>query len=177
MKKVTLISIITLIGFACSPETEVNELDDQVSLRQTASMVPSACCDPLIELTIYNPSSNPEYGYYLPNIITPEGDGENDTFQMLNVAKDFTYEMQVYSLDGRMVFEGTDLANGNGPFAGLDMKGNALPDGKYTYRITSRDFDAEGSVCVATSSETICLGDCRFIDMLDSIRQNAEACD
>ncbi len=68
----------------------------------------------------------------LTNIFTPNNDGDNETFELLNL-EGRTVDITVYNRWGVEVFEAKDYQN---DWAGLDKKGNNLADGTYFYAVT-----------------------------------------
>lgn len=72
-----------------------------------------------------------DYGYYVPNAFTPNGDGINDEFLPLgNAIQLETYDLQIFDRWGQQLFQSTD------PAKGWDGKvgGGVAPDGVYVYR-------------------------------------------
>jgi gliding motility-associated-like protein len=74
----------------------------------------------------------------VPNIFTPNGDGLNDTFDVLEKSRNITLTKTVVFSNDRLVFEADDerLWDGN------DQQGNPLPQGEYKFFITA--IDKEG---------------------------------
>lgn len=74
---------------------------------------------------------------FIPNVFTPNGDGQNDTFQVVGLAID-EFRMEVYDRWGLKMYETTSLQKGwNG---GVDNRsGDAVPDGSYYYIIDMKD--------------------------------------
>jgi gliding motility-associated-like protein len=75
----------------------------------------------------------------VPNIFTPNGDGLNDTFDVLEKSRNITLKKTVVFSNDRIVFETDDerLWDGN------DQQGNPLPQGEYKFFITA--IDKEGN--------------------------------
>jgi len=77
-----------------------------------------------------------EYVYYAANAFTPNGDGINDNFQPIaNVVDLATYELQIFSRWGEVIFETND------PWTGWDgsVGGSTVQDGVYAYRVYAID--------------------------------------
>jgi gliding motility-associated-like protein len=81
-----------------------------------------------------------------PNVITPNGDGINDVYD-LNTA--FTsclpYQLSVFNRWGNLVYEQTFETS---PFAGLDQAGTKLAAGVYFYKLTYGEFEKSGFISV-----------------------------
>ena len=45
----------------------------------------------------------PEHGIIIPNIFTPNGDGKNDVFTVLNYTEDQPLQMKIYTRWGKQV--------------------------------------------------------------------------
>ena len=84
---------------------------------------------------------------YLPNAFTPDGDGLNDDFKVINPPDNIeSFAMYIYNRWGQKVFETKDITHGwDGTF-----QGKASPSGTYVYRIeysiAAYDFDTNGTV-------------------------------
>lgn len=74
------------------------------------------------------------------NIITPEGNGQNDVWIIANIQNYPDHEIRLYDRWGRMVNQYTQY---NNTWNGVDDKGKELPDGTYYYVI---DFKSSGKV-------------------------------
>src|SRR5690606_41955388 len=47
-------------------------------------------------------------GFFLPNVITPNGDGENDTFEVLGLYKFDRVELEIINRFGKTIFQSSD---------------------------------------------------------------------
>jgi gliding motility-associated-like protein len=65
---------------------------------------------------------------FIPNIITPNGDGQNDTFTMPDLP-DGPWQLHIYSRWGRLVYQTTNYRQ--------DWNAPGLPDGLYYYYLQS----------------------------------------
>jgi gliding motility-associated-like protein len=73
----------------------------------------------------------------VPNIFTPNNDGENDAFFVTcNEIESFT--MSIYSVNGDLVFS---TENPEDKWTGIDLRGNYLEDGVYYYLINAIGSD------------------------------------
>ncbi len=84
---------------------------------------------------------------FLPNAFTPDGDGLNDDFKVINPPDNIeSFAMYIYNRWGQKVFETKDITHGwDGTF-----QGKASPAGTYVYLIENSiagyDFDTNGTV-------------------------------
>jgi gliding motility-associated-like protein len=65
--------------------------------------------------------------YRVPNVITPNGDGKNDTFEIRELQESIS--LQIYNRWGKLVWASADYQN--------DWTGRELAQGTYFYRIAS----------------------------------------
>ncbi|MFN8285774.1 MAG: gliding motility-associated C-terminal domain-containing protein [Chitinophagales bacterium] len=74
----------------------------------------------------------PDYGIFTPNAFTPNGDGENDYWQLFTALPSIKQiEVQVFNRIGELVFESTDL---NFKWDGT-YKGKYADNGVYVYQL------------------------------------------
>ena len=66
----------------------------------------------------------------IPNIITPNGDDENETWNLIDIPDLFLYNIVITDRQGRRVYEAKDYQN---DWNAVDQNGNALPNGVYFY--------------------------------------------
>ena len=106
--------------------------------------VPGGCEDDAITLVTIDPCTT----LIIPDIITPNGDGLNDTWTLGNIdilnAKGIPYTIQVFARGGALVFSSTSYSNADG-FNGT-YKGNKLPEGAYWFVITTPEKTYKGAV-------------------------------
>lgn len=66
----------------------------------------------------------------IPNIITPNGDDENETWNLIDIPDLFLYDIVITDRQGRRVYEAKDYQN---DWNATDQNGNKLPNGVYFY--------------------------------------------
>jgi gliding motility-associated-like protein len=73
----------------------------------------------------------------MPNIFTPNGDGSNDTFNVLDLSKHIgqVNYMAIRNKDGELVYE----SNSSAPWDGMNTRGVACEQGSYLYSIVATD--------------------------------------
>ncbi|MEX1002003.1 MAG: gliding motility-associated C-terminal domain-containing protein [Crocinitomicaceae bacterium] len=71
----------------------------------------------------------------IPNLITPNGDGYNDTWQIMNIEIFTEHELTIFNIYGQVIYEAAPYSN---DWQG-DYNGNPLPDGTYFYLLTLND--------------------------------------
>ena len=115
------------------------------------------CCDnnTLSGMDV-NTIADPQDDVLFYDIITPNGDGFNDGFQIDNISLYPNNVLSIYNDQDVLVYETTDYGSNNNFFVGFNSSTNlALLDGTYRYQLT---FDApdgvqnirNGFVCVVT---------------------------
>jgi gliding motility-associated-like protein len=82
-----------------------------------------------------------------PNVITPNGDQNNDELDLDNYFTEcIEYKLTITNRWGNLVFE---QSQGTEPFGGKDVSGNELVDGVYFYSITFEDRQLNGFITIA----------------------------
>ena len=78
----------------------------------------------------------PAAALFVPNLFSPNGDGQNDTFRLYGPSVS-TITWRVYDRQGNQLFEANDLAAGwNG-----EHQGRPVPNGVYLWRISGEHVD------------------------------------
>ena len=80
--------------------------------------------------------------FEISNLLTPNGDGQNDTWQIEDANLIMGCSVKIYNRWGQPVYETTDYHN---EWDGT-KDGDALPDGVYFYSILCQDKDYSGSI-------------------------------
>ena len=87
-------------------------------------------------LVLVTESPPPAATLFVPNLFSPNGDGQNDTFQLYGPGVS-SITWQVYDRQGNRLFEATDLAAGwNG-----EHQGRPVPNGVYLWKISGKLAD------------------------------------
>jgi len=73
--------------------------------------------------------------FFIPTGFSPNGDGVNDTWQILNIESFPDAEIKVYTIWGEIIFE----TIGNQKIFDATFNGNPLPDGNYYYIVDLRN--------------------------------------
>ena len=82
----------------------------------------------------------------IPTGFSPNGDGNNDVFNIYGIAESSSYELEIYNRWGEMIFRSVDKAHGwDGSFNGAPA-----PLGIYAYRyniiMNGKTYKSKGSV-------------------------------
>jgi gliding motility-associated-like protein len=128
------------ISYSWSPETGLSCYDcktplvnNPVSRTYTCSIIsPVTGCpaNELFILTFDEIAPLPEE-FWIPNVFTPNGDGVNDRFEILNLPP-FS-ALLIYDRSGRELFSSEAYDHS---WSGTDMEGNPLPEDTYWYVLT-----------------------------------------
>lgn len=107
-----------------------------------------------------NQVSGQQSSWIIPNLISPNGDGQNDRFFFIIPPADAGVQqiaLRIYNRDGVLKFEDLAFQNNNNPnmgWDGSDLNGNAVAKGVYFYLIsyinpnTGQNVNLQGSVSV-----------------------------
>lgn len=80
-----------------------------------------------------------------PNVITPDGDGVNDNFVIVNADSYPGNVLKIYNRWGKLIYEATDYKN--------DWNGLGAPDGTYYYIFYYADKTHHGSLTIIGSKQ------------------------
>ncbi|PRX57314.1 gliding motility-associated C-terminal domain-containing protein [Flagellimonas meridianipacifica] len=110
------------------------------------------CCSNQIDGNVNNLENFPEFDTLdditVFNWFTPNDDGLNDFFAIANIQQYENHRVEIFRLNGQMVYESEDYASGN---LTTVFRGENLPEGSYEYRITIQDesvFLLRGFLCL-----------------------------
>ncbi len=105
-------------------------------------------CPESVQITVQTCCN--EKGIYVPNIFSPNDDGENDRFCVFPVEACSNYQLQVYDRWGNLLFTGLDAANcWDGTF-----RDKMVPPGVYTWFLSFFAQD-QGNRAVLKGSVTV----------------------
>lgn len=76
----------------------------------------------------------------IPNIITPNGDNENDAWDLKELQDLDLYDLSISDYQGKLVYESKNYLN---DWKGTDKAGKDLPDGVYYYLLKHRNNNSE----------------------------------
>jgi gliding motility-associated-like protein len=68
-------------------------------------------------------------------LITPNNDGQNDAWDLIELADLFLYDIDIHDRQGKLIYESSDYQN---DWMATDMNGETLPDGIYFYYMKNR---------------------------------------
>jgi len=108
----------------------------------TATITDDLGCEIEETVTIFQPPFNKDCGTYIPNVFSPNGDGNNDVFYVAGSNRGVAVEkMEIYNRWGELVFQKPTncqaIGDPNCGWSGLMMNGEA-PVGTYIYLIAVR---------------------------------------
>ncbi|MCB9196538.1 MAG: gliding motility-associated C-terminal domain-containing protein [Flavobacteriales bacterium] len=86
------------------------------------------------------------YGIHIPNVFTPNGDGQNDYFWVQvpgNLSE--CLDLKIYNRWGQLLFKSF---GGVTTWDGKNSDGDVVPDGTYLYTIEIEDFRYEGTLTI-----------------------------
>ena len=129
------ISTISDIGFNAA-------IEDMGAYNVTTTV--DGCISPKAqtELSIVNIYSFEDFD--LPNVVTPNGDGENDIFDLEAYYKTCeAYEALFFDRWGTVVYRNKENET---PFSGLSLDGSDLMEGVYFYKIILENDEKQGFV-------------------------------
>ncbi len=100
------------------------------------------CADTITQA--FDATPVPEHGFYVPNCFTPNGDGLNEQFRILDFGNCNIYHLMIFNRWGQMIFETDDLSQSwDGSY-----KGVPVPEDVYAYVLSGKDKFKQGSVLV-----------------------------
>ena len=72
---------------------------------------------------------------FIPNLLTPNGDGFNDVFQIANLDQYPNHELVIFNSTGQVIFQSQQYNND----WDVTFNGSKLPDGTYYYLLKLND--------------------------------------
>ena len=104
----------------------------------TDTLTTSSGCDSVLVLEL----SVLDCDFEISNILTPNDDGQNDTWKVSDVNKIFGCEVKIYNRWGELVYKTNDYNNEWGGTRNNEL----LPDGVYFYSIKCSDKEYTGEI-------------------------------
>ncbi len=92
-------------------------------------------CKDTVTKTVNNIEQS-TFDIYMPNAFTPDGDGVNDIFGINKTVEVNTFSMQIFDLQGKILFASSDPLDG---WNGKDKWGKPMANGKYIWKIVLTD--------------------------------------
>ena len=105
---------------------------------------PNDACDVEINLNTEPGNEVQACAFFIPNLITPNGDGQNDLWSIQNPIES-GYELKVLSRWGNEVFS-DDTFTHDKSWDGNDKNGNSLPSGVYFYVLIGEEEIYKGTI-------------------------------
>ncbi|MDB9883436.1 PKD domain-containing protein, partial [Bacteroidia bacterium] len=124
-------------GFSESNEDDFQFIFQDSGTREvTLIAINEFSCSDTTSQTI---SVFPDLIYYIPNAITPNGDGLNDVFNVVGLGYADMYNLKIYNRWGELLFESNKISEGwDGRFMG-----DIVQNGVYIYLVTFRDIGSK----------------------------------
>lgn len=113
------------------PNLTGESLDDLCEGTYTVTFTDENGCSRMADISIDPCSMAPIGCYEVRNVITPNGDGMNETFAVTCI-NDFPASVEIFDRWGQLVY---NQATYNGLWSGIDNDGQELPEGGYMYVI------------------------------------------
>jgi len=105
---------------------------DSGTFNVSLSVSQNSCASDTTGNTItINDCDLPQLPLIIPNVITPNGDGQNDVFHIVNLEGYPQSQMLIFNRWGDLVYQSDDYKN--------DWNGGACPDGVYYYILTLKN--------------------------------------
>lgn len=98
-----------------------------------------------------NNSTEGDFPFFVPNAFTPDGDGNNDTFEVISSKSGIKYTVQVFDRWGNQIYS---ASQGNPVWDGK-CKDSICPPDIYIWRIAYQDVDEEDKLVEKEASGTI----------------------
>ena len=127
-------------GFSESNEDDFQFIFQDSGTREvTLIAINEFSCSDTTSKTI---SVFPDLIYYIPNAITPNGDGLNDVFNVVGLGYADMYNLKIYNRWGELLFESNKISEGwDGRFMG-----EIVQNGVYIYFVTFRDIGSKKKI-------------------------------
>lgn len=143
----------SLFSTEISPQYAYDEAGDYVI---TMIATNSAECAYSYEEEVYLQEGLQLAEFWLPDIITPNGDQLNQYLRLMpDEGNCLEYRITIFNRWGKKVYEMTDAS---APFAGMNENGVELDDGVYFYLLESPQID-----CSLAETESLCKGNIHVV--------------
>ncbi len=133
------------VGNILNPTSASTEVTGLVSGQHAfVWTVQNGPCAPAIDTVLISITNELK----IPNAISPNQDGKNETFFIQGLESLGTVSLEIFNRWGGMIFESTDYQN---DWAGRNMNGAQMPDDTYYYVLKASDgFEQAGFIIVKT---------------------------
>ena len=128
-------------GVLCNDCTTLTVTPMQTTQYRVAAITPNGCREELV-VTVYVSSSCPTANIEVPNIITPNGDGANDLFEVRFSGLADIRLVRVYNRWGQLIFETYDV---NQKWDGT-FRGEMLDPGVFVYYIEATCLNGDSTI-------------------------------
>lgn len=105
---------------------------------------PNDACDLEIELNTEPGSEVEACAFFIPNLITPNGDGQNDFWSVIHPLEE-SYELTMLSRWGEEIFSDSEFTSDK-RWNGEDSNGNRIPTGVYFYLLKGQQETYSGTI-------------------------------
>lgn len=105
---------------------------------------PNDACDLEIELNTEPGTDVEACAFFIPNLITPNGDDQNDSWTVINPLEN-SYELTVLSRWGEEIFSDSEFTSDK-LWNGNDSNGNRIPTGVYFYLLVGQEETYSGTI-------------------------------
>jgi gliding motility-associated-like protein len=121
--------------------TPLNGFKGTDSFTYTVCDIDDDCDDALVTVEVL---TDPSLGIDIPEAFSPNGDGINDTFEVVNITNFGKASLKVYNRWGNLVYKSDNYKNTWDGTSNASMAiGSKLPDGTYYYII---EFSGSGKM-------------------------------
>ncbi|WP_179020522.1 gliding motility-associated C-terminal domain-containing protein [Winogradskyella forsetii] len=153
LKNLTICIPILLLAFTMTSCGDDEQTPEEVDVFL-------GCCseEPVFGANVDNLDQSVNGEISMADIITPNGDGINDYFGVINIQNYDNHTVTIYTSDDQVVFESNDYFGFNNIFPDGEQTQTGManyPDGTYKYKIVIENeetFFKSGTFCLYTDN-------------------------